>query len=60
MQVKVIYEDEAVLPVKERIAQLDTEQLFFVEQFIRRTKAERKQEIFQQWQNTLHNLVEKT
>ena len=59
MQVKVIYEDEAVLPVKERIAQLDTEQLFFVEQFIRRTKAERKQEIFQQWQSTLHNLVEK-
>ncbi|MBR5318388.1 MAG: hypothetical protein IKU46_02190 [Peptococcaceae bacterium] len=60
MQVKVIYEDEAVLPVKERIAQLDTEQLFFVEQFIRRTKAERKQEVFQQWQSTLHNLVEKT
>ena len=60
MQVKVIYEDEAVLPVKERIAQLDTEQRFFVEQFIRRTKAERKQEVFQQWQSTLHNLVEKT
>ena len=60
MQVKVIYEDEAVLPVKERIAQLDTEQLFFVEQFIRRTKAERKQKVFQQWQSTLHNLVEKT
>lgn len=60
MQVKVIYEDEAVLPVKERIAQLDTEQLFFVEQFIRRTKAERKQEVFQQWQSMLHNLVEKT
>ena len=60
MQVKVIYEDEAVLPVKERIAQLDTEQLFFVEQFIRRTTAERKQEVFQLWQSTLHNLVEKT
>ncbi len=59
MQVKVIYEDDAVLSVKALIAQLDTEQLFFVEQFIRRTKAERKQEVFQQWQTTLSTLINK-
>ncbi|MBE6113012.1 MAG: hypothetical protein E7195_08380 [Peptococcaceae bacterium] len=60
MQIKVIYEDEAVLPVKEQIAQLDTEQLFFIEQFIRQIRITRKQEVFQQWQHTLHNLVNNT
>ncbi len=53
MQIKVIYEDEAVLPVKEQIAKLDTDQLFFVEQFIRQLRTARKEEIFQQWLNTL-------
>lgn len=57
MQVKVIYEDDAVLTVKEQLARLDTEQLFFVEQFIRQTKISRKQAVFQQWKNTLHDLV---
>lgn len=60
MQIKVIYEDEAVLPVKEQIAQLDTEQLFFIEQFIRQIRITRKQKVFQQWQHTLHNLVNNT
>lgn len=58
MQIKVIYEDAAVLPIKELIAQLDTQQLFFVEQFIRQKKLQRKQEVFQQWQTALQNLVD--
>lgn len=59
MQIKIIYEDEAVLPVKELIGQLDSQQLFFVEQFIKQQKQQRKQEIFQQWQTTLNHLVNK-
>lgn len=59
MQIKVIYEEEAVLPVKELIAQLDNQQLFFVEQFIKQQKQQRKQDIFQQWQTTLQQLVNK-
>ncbi len=59
MQIKIIYEDEAVLPVKELIGQLDSQQLFFVEQFIKQQKQQRKQEIFQQWQATLNHLVNK-
>ena len=58
MQIKVIYEDAAVLPIKELIAQLDTQQLFFVEQFIQQKKLQRKQEVFQQWQIALQNLVD--
>ena len=59
MQIKIIYEDEAVLTVKELIGQLDSQQLFFVEQFIKQQKQQRKQEIFQQWQATLNHLVNK-
>lgn len=57
MQIKVIYEDDAVLPIKELISQLDNQQLFFVEQCIKQKKEQKKQEIFQQWQNTLNSLV---
>ena len=60
MQIKIIYEDEAVLPVKELIGQLDSQQLFFIEYFIKQQKHQRKQEIFQQWQTTLENLVNNT
>lgn len=58
MHIKVIYEDAAVLPIKELIAQLDTQQLFFVEQFIQQKKLQRKQEVFQQWQTALQDLVD--
>ena len=49
MQIKVIYEDDALLPVKECLEQLDNHQLFFVEQYIRTRKAAQNEEIFQQW-----------
>lgn len=57
MQIKVIYEDDAVLPIKELISQLDNQQLFFVEQCIKQKKQQKKEEIFQQWQTTLNSLV---
>ena len=57
MQIKVIYESDAVLPVKEMIAQLDTQQLYFIERYIQQTKQQRKQEVFQQWQAALQQLV---
>ena len=59
MQIKVIYEDNAVLPIKELIAQLDTQQLFFGEKFIQQKRMQQKQEVFQQWQTTLDSLVKK-
>lgn len=59
LQIKVIYEDNAVLPIKELIAQLDTQQLFFVEKFIQQKRMQQKQEVFQQWQITLDSLVKK-
>ena len=59
MQIKVIYEDNAVLPIKELIAQLDTQQLFFVEKFIQQKRMQQKHEVFQQWQITLDSLVKK-
>jgi hypothetical protein len=49
MQIKVIYEDDALLPVKECLEQLDNHQLFFVEQYIRTRKAAQHEAIFQQW-----------
>lgn len=57
MQIKIIYEDDAVLPVKALISQLDTQQLYFIERHIQQTRQQRKQEIFQQWQTTLQQLV---
>ena len=49
MQIKVIYEDDTLLPVKECLCQLDRYQLFFVEEYIRTLKTERQEAIFQQW-----------
>lgn len=57
MQIKVIYEDEAIPPLKQQIAALDTEQLYFIELWIRQLRASRKEQIFQEWQRVLYNLV---
>ena len=59
MQIKVIYEDEAVPPLKQQIAALDTEQLYFIELWIRQLKASRKEKVFQEWQTTLYKLINK-
>ena len=59
MQIKVIYEDDTLLPVKECLCQLDNHQLFFIEHYISTLKTQRQEAIFQQWlcamQQILHN-----
>ena len=57
MQIKVIYEDEVVPPLKQQIAALDTEQLYFIELWIRQLRASRKETIFQEWKEALYKLV---
>ena len=57
MQIKVIYEDEAVPLLKQQIAALDTEQLYFIELWIRQLRASRKETIFQEWKEALYKLV---
>ena len=49
MQIKIIYEDDTLIPVKECLRHLDNHQLFFVEQYIRTLKTQRSEAIFQQW-----------
>ena len=49
MQIKIIYEDDALLPVKECLCHLNNHQLFFVEQYIQSLKTQRQEIIFQQW-----------
>ena len=57
MQIKVIYEDEALLSIKESISKLDSQQLFFVEQHIRTLRQQRQELIFQQWLCTMQKLL---
>lgn len=57
MQIKVIYEDDTTLRIKELIAQLDNRQFFFIEQYLKQKKLERKQQIFKQWKHTLYQLT---
>ncbi len=59
MQINVIYEDEAIPPLKKQIAALDTRQLYFIELWIRQLRASRKEQIFQEWQTALYNLMNK-
>lgn len=49
MQIKIIYEEDALVPIKETIATLNNRQLFFIEQHIRTLKQQRQDQIFQQW-----------
>lgn len=49
MQIKVIYEDDALISIKQSIDHLEPVQLFFVEQHIRTLKQQRQDLIFQQW-----------
>lgn len=57
MQIKMIYEDEALIPVKELLRTLDRHQLFFVEQHIQTLKQERQEAIFQQWLCTMQDIL---
>lgn len=56
MQIKVIYEEDAVIAIKENITQLNTKQLYFVEHYIQTLKQQRQDALFQQWLCTLQKL----
>lgn len=57
MQIKVIYEDDALLPVKECLKHLDNRQLFFIEQYVQALKTQRHEAIFQQWLCTMQKMI---
>ena len=59
MHIKVIYEDDALLPIKESISKLDSAQLFFVELYIRTLKQQRQDTIFDQWLCTMQTILNK-
>ncbi|NMA02853.1 MAG: hypothetical protein GX923_09885 [Clostridia bacterium] len=58
MLIKLIYEDEQLDKIKEQIKQLETNQLYFIEEFVRKEKLLRKQKVFQEWKETLNNVIE--
>ena len=58
MLIKLIYEDEQLEAIKEQIKNLETNQLYFLEEFIRREKKERKQRVFTEWKETLETVME--
>jgi len=56
--IKLIYEDEQLDKIKEQIKQLETNQLYFIEEFVRKEKLLRKQKVFEEWKETLNNVIE--
>ena len=57
MLIKLIYEDEQLETIKEQIRGLDTNQLYFLEEFLRREKKCRKQRVFEEWKETLEATI---
>lgn len=58
MLIKLIYEDEQLEAIKTQIRKLDTNQLYFLEEFIRKEKKNRKQRVFEEWKETLEATIE--
>jgi len=56
--IKLIYEDEQLEAIKEQIKLLETNQLYFLEEFIRKEKKNRKQRVFEEWKETLDATIE--
>jgi len=56
--IKLIYEDEQLEAIKEQIKQLETNQLYFLEEFIRKEKKNRKQRVFEEWKEILEATIE--
>jgi len=56
--IKLIYEDEQLEAIKEHIKQLETNQLYFLEEFIRKEKKNRKQRVFDEWKEILEATIE--
>lgn len=59
MLIKLIYEDEQLEVIKNQIRQLETNQLYFLEEFIRKERKNRKQRVFQEWKKTLEATMDK-
>ena len=57
MLIKLIYEDEQLQSIKEQIKNLETNQLYFLEEFIRREK-KKKTKSFTEWKETLETVME--
>jgi len=57
--IKLIYEDEQLEEIKNQIRQLETNQLYFLEEFIRKERKNRKQRVFKEWKETLEATIEK-
>jgi len=57
--IKLIYEDEQLEAIKNQIKQLETNQLYFLEEFIRKEKKNRKQRVFEEWKETLEAAIDK-
>ena len=55
---KLIYEDEKILPIEQAIAALDSDQLYFIERFLAQEKNRRQELVFDQWQQFLAANVE--
>lgn len=58
MLIKLIYETQALAAIKKEIAQLETNQLYFLERFIIKEKNLRKEAVFKEWQLFLADQVE--
>ncbi|MGI6225055.1 MAG: hypothetical protein ACOYJ1_02245 [Peptococcales bacterium] len=58
MLIKLIYEDEQLETIKTQIRKLETNQLYFLEEFIRKEKKNRKQRVFEEWKETLEATIE--
>ena len=55
--IKLIYEDEQLDEIKDKIKLLETDQLYFIEEFVRKEKKKRKQKVFEEWKATLNNVI---
>ncbi len=57
MLIRLIYEDEEVAKIKERVQKLNVKQLRFLEEIIRRERMKRKKEVFHQWVEVLNQYI---
>ncbi len=53
--IKIVHESERTADLRREISYLDSEQLTFLEECIKKEKKRRQQEIFYQWLNTLES-----
>lgn len=53
--IKIVHENEETADLRRKIMSLESEQLTFLEESIKREKQRRQKEIFYQWLNTLNS-----